>query len=220
MTSLLDIVGALLRDPIVKAEYLAAPDDFLSRRGFPDLEPDEIQEVLVHVAEASPPALALHIDADAGLDGAASLDVAELDQPFGVEFDGDLPLLPHDPIDDLDTVDLFDAPTEPAAVAPERLEQSEESGEPAEPDAHAASVGPDDGEGHGNQHTDSDLEPDELDALSEESGLDVIEDDLYPMGVTPGADFSATEDFSVDDLYEDDILDDVGEFDDPAGFGD
>ena len=61
MTSLLQLVEELVRDPVAKTAYAADPDVYLDRHGFGDLDAEDIAEALSHVADSFPPLLAAQL---------------------------------------------------------------------------------------------------------------------------------------------------------------
>lgn len=79
MTTLLELVGDLLRVPEAKADYVADPQGFLDDHGFGDLTADDLNEALAHVVDAVPPAIAVHLDVDAGFDQIAALHADAVD---------------------------------------------------------------------------------------------------------------------------------------------
>jgi hypothetical protein len=82
VASLLDLLDSLLRDPMVKASYDADPGRFLSDHGWGDLDDHDLSEALVHVANAEPPGVALHLDPVAGLSSLAEFDPATAEDPY------------------------------------------------------------------------------------------------------------------------------------------
>lgn len=78
MTSLLDVLESLVRDPLAKADYASDPGTFLHRQGFGDLAPEDISEALAHAANSFPPVLAAHINPFEGLQSIASVVLDQL----------------------------------------------------------------------------------------------------------------------------------------------
>jgi hypothetical protein len=113
MASLLDLVEALVRDPAAKAAYRADPDEFLDSRGFGELEPADFEEALHQAADSFPPTLAAHVDPTQGFDSLVHVDLQELGfddelRPLDPLDDGPEPAGWHGPAlgDDV----AFDAP--------------------------------------------------------------------------------------------------------------
>lgn len=122
-----------MTDPATRADYQAAPDRFLDSRGFGGLDADDVTEALTHATAVLPPALAVQVEPEEGLDtltqvehgpfddGPAAGDAAfdDDDGPFRAleddrAFDAD-----DDGPDDLLSRDVdFDRPADGAETAP------------------------------------------------------------------------------------------------------
>ena len=132
MTSLLQLVEELVRDPVAKTAYAADPDVYLDRHGFGDLDAEDIAEALSHVADSFPPLLAAQLTPQDGLTSLAGVDLVDLglDHSFAplpiltdLDFDvgaSDVPgaaLEPHPLAQDVDLDHAFDHDTGPPVDA-------------------------------------------------------------------------------------------------------
>ncbi|MFN0028956.1 MAG: hypothetical protein ACKV2O_17480, partial [Acidimicrobiales bacterium] len=184
MTTLLELVETLARDPQAKAAYDAAPDAYLARNGFGDLSPAELNEAVLHSAEVLPPLVSAQFGPDGGLDAVSGADPAGFDQRFTSDYEEDLfgldqdsPIFADGELSDTPQDDAGfeadrhadgDLPVEPQAILPELLEQ------PAQrPDTHT--------------DTDTDTDPESLRHLfdgTDPHGLDaepgLVETDAPP----------------------------------------
>ena len=75
MTSFLQLVGNLLREPAERAAYLADPSGYLPARGFGDFEPADVEFSLQLSTDAFPATVAGRIDPTDGLDAVVSVDL-------------------------------------------------------------------------------------------------------------------------------------------------
>lgn len=75
MTSFLQLVGNLLREPAERAAYLEDPSGYLPARGFGDFEPADVELSLQLSADSFPATIAGRIDPMDGLDAVVSVDL-------------------------------------------------------------------------------------------------------------------------------------------------
>ncbi len=75
VTSFLQLVGNLLREPAERAAYLEDPSGYLPARGFGDFEPADVELSLQLSADSFPPTIAGRIDPTDGLDAVVSVDL-------------------------------------------------------------------------------------------------------------------------------------------------
>lgn len=102
MTTLLQLVETLARDPEAKSAYAAQPDAYLHSRGYDGLDEHDVYEALAHVAETVPPLLAAQLSPPDGLGGVAALDPESFDgEPGGID---PLAFLPDEAPADLDDI--------------------------------------------------------------------------------------------------------------------
>lgn len=124
-----------MTDPGTRAAYQAAPDRFLDSRGFGGLDADDVAEALTHATAVLPPALAVQVEPEEGLDtltqvehgpfddGPAAGDAAfddDDDAPFRSLDDGEAPGAGDDGgTDDVLSRDVdFDRPEDGAETVP------------------------------------------------------------------------------------------------------
>jgi len=75
VTSFLQLVGNLLREPAERAAYLEDPSGYLPARGFGDFEPADVELSLQLSADSFPPTIAGRIDPTDGLNAVVSVDL-------------------------------------------------------------------------------------------------------------------------------------------------
>lgn len=159
VTTLLELVETLARDPEAKAAYEAAPDAYLARNGFGDLTPAEVNEAVRHSADTLPPLVAAQFTPETGLASVAGADPATFDQTFTSDYEDDLFGLDEDsPI--FADGELNDAPDNAPFIAPQDAQPDGQTdlGDdldfqdviPNQPPPGAAPATPD-GDGNGDQ---------------------------------------------------------------------
>lgn len=78
VSSFLQLVETLLREPGERAAYLADPSGYLPSHGFGDFTNEDVELSLQLVADAFPPALAELLDPAAGLDTIVAVDINDV----------------------------------------------------------------------------------------------------------------------------------------------
>ncbi len=172
MTTLLELVETLARDPQAKAAYQDAPDTYLASNGFGDLSPAEVNEAVLHAADVLPPLVSAQFEPEAGLASVASADPAGFDQPHTSEYEEDLFGLDQDsPI--FADGELNDAPDEQPGPHGDPQDPFPSGAEPA--DQHPAlndAVGADDQPADAEPATEADPELRQLVNASDPHDLD------------------------------------------------
>lgn len=80
MTTFLNIVENLLREPSERESFLADREGYLPAHGFDDLSPEDLELMLQMASDSFPPALAQHIDPAAGLSSLTEIPVEQVEE--------------------------------------------------------------------------------------------------------------------------------------------
>jgi hypothetical protein len=204
-TTFLRLAERLLVDPAAKDAYATDREAFLEREGFGALSPEEIEVGLQHVSTVVPPSVAEAIDPEAGFDGLADLDLADLGVDGLDDFRSPLDTedLPAEglPGDDADLAGGGDLPTDAADI------DGLAAAAPAQHD------GGHDGDEEGGAH---DVAPDldELDDLDDLDELDGGDDGAGVAGYAP----AVLRPIDIDELPPLDGTGDGGFTEDDPGF--
>lgn len=161
-SSLLDLAEELATDSATKAAYTRDPEAFLADRGLDELEADNLDTALEHVADALPVELSTQLGPDPGaaagdalgrlvdVDPASATDLdfgaGEVDSPEADDPDDDedeLDDVEVDLVDRVDPTDGADDGTDPGAGgwAGEAVAELHDEADPQDPDGGDAAFG-------------------------------------------------------------------------------